>query len=128
VELEVAAPGVEGDHMWSLHAIPPDAAHAPLEGTVHVLASRPPEHRLTIDVIEQGSGRRLGDVELRVGAFRATTGEEGRAQVDVPAGTYDVHAWKIGYDLLSIAADITNHTTLRLELAVAAQAEQPYWM
>ena len=59
---------------------------------------------------------------------QSTTDEEGRAQIDVPAGRYDVHAWKIGYDLLSIAEDITNRTTLRLELAVAAQAEQPYWM
>ena len=128
VELDVTAPDVEGAHTWTVHATAPDEMHAQLEGTVRVLASRPPEHRVTIDLIEQGSGRRLADVELRVGAFRATTDEEGRAQIDVPAGRYDVHAWKIGYDLLSIAEDITNRTTLRLERAVAAQAEQPYWM
>ena len=128
VELEVAAAGVEGDHTWSLHATPPDAAHAPLEGTVRVLASRPPEHRVTIDVIEQGSGRRLGDVELRVGAFRATTNEAGTAHVDVPGGTYDVHAWKPGYDLLSSTASVAGDITLPLEIAATRAAEPPYWM
>jgi hypothetical protein len=128
VELEAAAPDAEGDHTWSMHATPPDAAHAPLEGTVRVLASRPPEHRLTIEVIEQGSGIPLGDVELRVGVFRATTNEAGRAHVDVPGGTYDVHAWKIGYDLLSTTTHVAGDTTMHLEAVVTPEPEQPYWM
>ena len=127
-ELEVAAPEVEGKYTWIVHATAPDAAHEPLEGIVRVLTSRPPEHHVTIDVIEQGSGRRLADVELRFGAFRATTDEWGRAHVDVPGGTYDVHAWKLGYDLLSSTSSVTADMTLQLEVALTRQTEQPYWM
>jgi hypothetical protein len=128
VELDVAAPETEGTHAWSIHATPPDAPHILLDGLVRVFVSKPPEHRLTIDVIEQGSGLSLGDVELRVGAFRATTNEDGRAHVEVPEGTYDVHAWKLGYDLLSSTASVAADTTMQLEVAPTPQTEQPYWM
>jgi hypothetical protein len=128
VEFDVAAPHTEGIHTWSIHASAPDGEHGALESTVHVVASRPPEHRVTFEVSEQGTGIPLADVELRIGAFRATTNDVGRAQVDVPGGTLDVHAWKLGYDLLSSAASVTADTTLRLEVAVTLSPEQPYWM
>jgi hypothetical protein len=128
VEIDVAAPDVEGAHTWTVHGIPIDPAHDALNGSVRVIAAGPPEHRLTIEVIEQGSGVPLGDVELRVGAFRATTNKAGRAHVDVPGGTYDVHAWKLGYDLLSSTASVAADTTMQLEVALTRQTEQPYWM
>jgi hypothetical protein len=46
----------------------------------------------------------------------------------VPAGSYQVAAWKIGYDLLSTTADVDADITIRLEVAAAARPEQPYWM
>jgi hypothetical protein len=128
VELDVAAPRTEGTHTWSIHATAPDGEHAAIESTVRVVASRPTEHRVTFEVSEQGSGIPLADVELRIGAFRATTDDAGRAHIDVPGGTYYVHAWKLGYDALSSAASVTADTTLRLEVAVTQSPEQPYWM
>ena len=35
---------------------------------------------------------------MRVGAFRAATDGAGVATIDVPAGTYEVSAWKAGYE------------------------------
>jgi hypothetical protein len=128
VEIDAATPETEGSHAWVLRATTHDALHPPLESIVRLVAAKPPEHRVTIDVIEQGSGRPLGDVELRVGPFRSTTNEIGRAHVAVPGGTYDVHAWKLGYDLQSTTAQITGDTAIQLEVAVTPTAEQPYWM
>jgi len=128
VEIAIAAPETEGTHAWSIHARSHDPVHPPLESIVRLVTSRPPEHRVTFEVIEQGSGTPLAGVELRLGAFRIATNDAGMVHVEVPPGTYEVCAWKIGYDLLSIGADITHHPTVRIELAAAAQAEQPYWM
>ena len=128
VEIDAVAPDVEGAHAWSVHGIPIDSAHDPLNGIVRVIASRPPEHRLSIEVIEHGTGVPLGDVELRVGAFRATTNEAGRAHVDVPGGAYDVHAWKMGHDLLSTTTHVAGDAAIQLEVVATRQAEQPYWM
>ena len=95
---------------------------------VRFVVSRPPEHRVTLEVIEKGSGVPLAGVDLRVGRFRAATSDAGIALVEVPGGTYEVSAWKIGYDMLSSTAHVAGDTTIHLEVAVAPEPEQPYWM
>jgi hypothetical protein len=128
VELDVAAPETEGTHGLSIHAAPQDSVHPPLESIVCVVASRPPEHRVTFEVIEKGSRDPVGGVELRVGAFRASTDDRGMARIDVPGGTYDMCAWKIGHYLLSTAARVAGDMTIQLEIAVTLLPDQPYWM
>ena len=103
-ELDVAAPESEGDHAWSLHATVPDSLHVPTTSMLRFVAVGPPEHRVTLVVIDKGSSAPLAGVELRVGRFRSATNESGVAHVEVPGGTYDVCAWKIGYDVLSTTA------------------------
>jgi hypothetical protein len=128
VELDVAAPETEGTHALRIHAASQDSVHPPLESIVRLVTSRPPEHRVTFEVIERGRGIPLGGVELRVGAFRAATSDAGLAYVDVPGGTYEVCAWKIGHDLLSTTTHVAGDTTIRLEVVVTPESEQPYWM
>ena len=127
-EIEVAAPRSEGDHSWSLQATAPEPSHSHATSIVRVVASRPPEHRVTLEVIEQGSGVPLTGVELRVGRFRAATNEAGIAHVEVPGGTHEVCAWKIGYNVFSSTAHVAGDTTIHLEVAAAPEPEQPYWM
>ena len=128
VELDVAAPEAEGDHSWDVQASPPEPSHGPAVSRVRVVASRPPEHRVTLDVIDRGSGAPVAGVELRLGTFRAATNDAGTAQVEVPGGTYEVCAWKMGYDLLSRTTRIAGDTTIQLEVAITPEPEQPYWM
>lgn len=142
-ELDVAAPEAEGDHAWSVHTSAPldqargalsdsrkapEPLHGQATSIVRVVAVRAPEHRVTVAVIEKGSGVPLTGVELRLGRFRAATNEAGIARVEVAGGTYEVSAWKIGYDVLSSTAHVAADTTIHLEIAVAPQPEQPYWM
>ena len=128
VELDVAAPDAEGDHWWTLHATAAEPSHEEVTAVVRFVASPPPEHHVTLEVIEKGSGVPLAGVELRLGRFRGATNEAGIAHVEVPGGTYEVCAWKIGYDLLSSTARVAGDTTIQLEVAVAPEPEQPYWM
>ena len=127
-ELDVAAPETEGDHAWRVEASPPEPSHGQAVSSLRVVASRPPEHRVTLEVIEQGSGVPVSGIELRLGGFRAATNDAGIAQVEVPGGSYEVCAWKIGYDLLSRTTRIAGDTTIQLEVAVTPEPEQPYWM
>lgn len=128
VELDVAAPEVEGDHAWSIHATTPEPSHDDITSRVRFVASRRPDQHVRLDVIDKGSRVPVSGVELRLGSFRATTNTAGGASVDVPGGTYEVSAWKIGYELLATTALISDNTTLRLELMLTVEPEQPYWM
>jgi hypothetical protein len=125
-EIEVAAPEAEGEHVWGVEAA--GQAHDPARSMVRFIAVRPPEHRVTLKAIEKGTAVPLAGVELRVGVFRVATNEAGIAQIDVPRGTYEVFAWKIGYDLLSRTAHVAADATIDLEVPVTVEPEQPYWM
>lgn len=127
-ELDVAAPEAQGDHAWSFHTSAPKPPHGHATSIVRFVAVRPPEHRVTVEVIEKDSGVPLTGVELRLGRFRAATNEAGIAHVELPGGTYEVCAWKIGYDMLSTTAHVAADTTIHLEVAVAPEQKQPYWM
>ena len=125
---DVAAPASEGEHAWDIRATVPGASHGHLTTVHRFVASGPPEHRVTLEVIDKGSGAPVAGVELRLGRFRAATDAAGIAHVEVPGGTYDVCAWKIGYDLQSLTAPVAGDTTIRVEVAVAPETERPYWM
>ena len=127
-ELDVATPAGEGDHAWTVEAIPPEPSHDRATTTIHLVASRPPEHHVTLAVVEKGSGVPVAGVELRLGIFRTATNDAGVAHVAVPCGSYDVCAWKIGYDLLSSTTLVSSDMTIHLEVTLTPQAEQPYWM
>ena len=129
-ELAMVAPDSEGEHAWTVEATPVVPSHlAPSHDTVtsiiRFVTVGVPEHRVTVEVTEKGTP--IAGVELRLGRFRATTDDAGLAHVDVPGGTYDVCAWKIGYDMLSTKAAVDADVTLRLEVATAPEPEQPYW-
>jgi len=136
-ELDIAAPSAEGDHAWTIegiavapsHLAPSHLApsHERVVSVVRFAAVRPPEHRVTVEVIEKDAGVPMAGVELRLGPFRATTNKAGVAYLHVPGDTYDLCAWKIGYDMLSTTASIATDTTLRLEVMTAPEPEQPYW-
>jgi hypothetical protein len=125
---DVAAPASEGEHDWDIRATVPGASHGHLATVHRFVASGPPEHRVTLEVIDKGSGAPVGGVELRLGRFRATTDDAGVAHVEVARGSYEVCAWKIGYDLLSTTVIVSSDETTHLEVTPAPETEQPYWM
>jgi hypothetical protein len=128
VELDVAAPNEEGDHSWSIQAIAAGPSHEQVTAVVRFVAVRPPEHHVTLEVIQNDSGVPVAGVEVRLGRFRSATNDAGIAHVEVPGGTYEVCAWKIGYNLLSSTVHVAGDTTVHLQVAMTPEPEQPYWM
>ena len=125
-EVDLVAPEREGDRSLSIHALP-TSPHAEATSVVTIVVSRPPEHRVTVYVADQRTGIPVAGVELRLGRFRTATNDRGIAHVEVPGGSYEVGTWKNGYEMLTRTLDITRDVTLHLELATAAEPEQPYW-
>jgi hypothetical protein len=127
-DLDLVAPQAEGDHSWSVHATTRDPTHEHAISVMRFVTCRPPEHRVTLRVIDKNSGAPLAGVELRLGRFRAATDNAGIAHVEVPGGTYEVGTWKNGYGVLSQTAAIASDTTVHLELTAEPEVERLYWM
>jgi hypothetical protein len=87
-----------------------------------VAVAAPPEHRLTVRVVDQATAAPIADAQVRLGAFRGATGEAGIAEIMMPKGTFDLAVWKPGYESptrpVAIVAD------LAVEIAVAALPEE----
>jgi hypothetical protein len=127
-ELDVAAPETEGDQSWSIHATTAETKHADATSSLRFVAGKPPEHRVTLEVIDKDNGVPIPGVELRLGRFRSATNDEGIAHIEVPGGAYEIGSWKLGYELISRTVHVAGDTTIHLELATAPEPERPYWM
>ena len=134
--IDVTAPDAEGDHIWTVgaaaHTVSDESGtgtpHEPAIFTHRFVVSRAGEHTVTVAVVEKGSGAPVPGVELRMGMFKATTSDAGTALLHVPRGTYDVIAWKMGYELQSQMAHVGADRVVQLELIAASEPEHPYWM
>jgi hypothetical protein len=83
---------------------------------------QPPEHRLIVKVVEKDTAAPIENAQVRLGAYRAATGQAGLAELMMPKGSYDLNVWKSGYEapatVVAIDADVT------VEVAVMALPEE----
>jgi uncharacterized membrane protein len=86
--------------------------------------SDPPEHRLSIKVIDQRTSAPIPDVQVRLGAYRAVTGPEGLAVVEMPEGTYELHIWKIGHQARIRSVQLDKSMLIEVE-ALSVPEEDP---
>jgi len=119
-EVELTAPAEEGLSQWSVRFAAEDLA-LPHDGTAAEFSAaivRPPEHRLTVKVVEQESKAPIEDVQIRLGAFRAATDPSGLAEVMMPRGSYDLHIWKAGYEAPARPIEIKADLAVEIEAVV----------
>jgi carboxypeptidase family protein len=124
VELEVPAPAAPGMHAWSARFAPVDLAleHKDAIYKFDVLVVPPPEHRLTVRVVERDSETPIEDAQVRLGAYRAATDRSGHAEIALPKGSYNLTVWKVGYEAPQTSVEMT--ADLTLEVAVAPVPEE----
>ncbi len=97
--VELTAPSRDGLRTWSIDFEPKgtDLPHVRATTTFSTSVVRPPEHRLTIRVVEKDTSAPIADAHVRLGAYRAATSPLGLAELDMPAGVYELDIWKVGY-------------------------------
>ena len=83
----------------------------------------PTEHVLRVKVVEQASCAPIPDVELRLGAYRGTTGEAGLAQIALPKGCYELHLWKVGFEASARTIEIDGDALVQIEATVVPEED-----
>ena len=119
-EVEVTAPTFDGIASWSVAFAPVgvDVPHNEGSATFTFAVVQPPQHTVAVTVIEKESRQPLEGAVVRVGPHRGSTDECGVANVRVPAGTFDVVAWKVGYLPPSATVDVAADVSVQLEAEI----------
>jgi hypothetical protein len=81
----------------------------------NVMVTPRPEHTLAIQVVTKETAAPIGDAEVRLGAYRATTDRSGEARLPVAKGRYDLRVWKVGYDAPPIPVEVGGDMAIRVE-------------
>jgi hypothetical protein len=128
--VEVTAPAAEGHHCWGVR-FPGTASGPPHPGASSAfgfVTVRPPEHRVSVRVVEKGTGTGLADAHVRLGVHRSSTDETGVTVFDVSSGEHRLFVSKPGYDTPASTVSITGSTYLVVE-AVVIPPDNPdaYW-
>jgi hypothetical protein len=130
-EVEVPAPDREGMFWCTVNFAATDI-ETPHEGSsskFSVAIVRPPEHRLTIEVLEKDTKAPIEDAQVRLGAYGAATDPSGRAEVALPDGSYELTVWKVGYDTPGLTVDVHDDVSVRVEAVIVPPANpDAAWM
>jgi hypothetical protein len=123
-EVELPAPAAPGMQAWSARFAPADLAleHEGATYRFDVVVVPPPEHRLTVRVIERDSATPITDAQVRLGAYRAATDATGCAEIALPKGSYNLTVWKVGYEAPDTSVALNADATV--EVAVQPVPEE----
>ena len=120
--VELEAPGTEGYYPWEAKFPKPDL-ELPHEGTAHTfafVAARPPEHVVTVEVIDRAKKKPLKNALVALyssGApYRNRTDDGGVARVSVPKGEYELSVLMDNYRDFHTTAEVAGDATVRAEL------------
>ena len=125
-DVELVAPANEGLASWSVRfaAAALDLPHDGASSTFSAEVVRPPEHKLTVKVVEKDTANAIDEAVVRLGAFRAETGRSGYAEIRVPKGRYELQVWKAGYDIKPATLELDGDVSIEVE-ALALPEEDP---
>jgi hypothetical protein len=134
-DVELFAPAEAGMHWWSVKFEPTELElpHESASTKFSVAIAPPPEHRLTIKVIEKDTATPIENAQVqlsaRLGAYRAATDGSGLAEVDMPTGVYDLNIWKVGYEAPAKTVELNANASVQVEvLPVPEENPDSAWL
>ena len=125
--VDLQAPTEEGRFDWTLAfsgaevRLPHDGASA----SFGFMTTRPPEHAVSVTVVEENTETPVHDVQVRLGVHRTSTDEAGLARFAVPSGEHTLSVWKAGYDAPKRTVRVTKPEEVRIEMTVLPE-EDPF--
>jgi uncharacterized membrane protein len=124
-DVELLAPAADGMHSWSVKFAAADleTPHDGASSNFSVAIVKPPQHRLTVRVIEKDTAAPIKDVQVRLGAYRAATDPSGRAEIRMPNGTYDLNIWKVGYEAPARTVEVNEDVTVQIEALIVPKED-----
>jgi hypothetical protein len=125
-EVELTAPATEAMNSWCARfaaASEPGLPHAEASAAFTFRTARPPEYRIIVRVTEKDTKAPLENVDVRLGVYRASTDAQGLATLELPAGTYDLDAWKTGYETLPRSVVVAGDETVQVEAVFSPEKD-----
>jgi hypothetical protein len=130
-EVDLLAPASEGICSWSVQfaAAALETPHISTNSAFSFVVVKPPDHKMTVKVVEKDTGNPVENAQVRLGAYRAATDQHGLAEVMLCKGTYDLSVWKVGYDAppQTVAVDDDAMVEVRL-LMVPEENPDAAWL
>lgn len=119
-DVALTAPATDGVASWSVAFAPVgvDVPHNEGSAAFSFAVVKPPQHTVSVTVIGKESREPIEGAYVRIGPHRASTDECGVARVGVPAGTFDLVAWKAGYLPPSATVDVAGDVSVQLEAEI----------
>ena len=115
-EVNLVAPAREGMYTWSVTSAGAESApHEDAVGTFSFLTAGPPDHRLTVTVLDEDTAAPVENVQVRLGVYRASTDVRGCASLELPKGRYDLQLWKVGYETPSKTVELTESVAIQVK-------------
>jgi hypothetical protein len=132
VEVQFTSPAAEGVFSWFAAFAANDVAPAHDEtlAAFSFRTVRRPEHTVTIEVVDAESAVPLEDADVRLGVYRGTTDGRGRACLEVPKGSYELQAWRIGHKAPPQSVTVVSDVVVRVEASVVPEKDpdDELWM
>lgn len=121
-EIKLTAPASEGFYTWEVKFPRPDLelAHEGTRTTFSFGTARPPDHTLTIEVVERKTNKSLDNAQVFLQStgtpYRGSTDEAGVAKFNIPKGKYEVSIVKSNhqefYSTVDVDADVAIHAEM----------------
>jgi hypothetical protein len=133
-EVPLVAPTTVGTSAWTacFAEAPSALAHSEASAEFGFLTAVPPDHQLTVSVANMHTRTPLEGADVRCGSYRAVTDARGLAMLALPAGTYELNAWKVGYDDTPVrVVQLTSDLVIHLETQPTPKRdsdEERVWM
>ena len=128
-EVDFTAPSTEGRFDWevALTASGLELPHTTASSHFSFITVPPPEHRVTVRVVEKTTAVPIEEADVRLGMYRGRTGEAGLANVELPKGSYEVVVYKLGYQAPPRAVEVTSDVSIQIEIEHDPEPAQEYW-
>jgi hypothetical protein len=128
--VDVMSPAHAGTCAWVAVLAPVhlEAPHATVSLPFNLLTVPPPQHSVTVEVIENDAGSPVEDVEVRFSMYRASTDKMGLAKVALPDGVFELTIWKLGYHPVSKSIDVGSDFSIQLKIEALPEEVNEYWM
>lgn len=120
-EIPFQAPGQEGYYSWKaqFRGLTKAVLHQESVITFGFQALRPPEYRLSIEVVDRETKVPIGDAFVAANTFRTYTDAQGQAILEITGGAYEIYVWRDGYLAWETTLEISADTEIQAKLSVA---------
>ncbi len=128
-EVELTAPHVAGPHSWTVKfSAALNLPHDDATFSFSLIADRPPEHTVTVQVVDEQTGTPIEDAQLRLGAYRRATDATGLARFSVPKGQHELFFWRAGCEAPTRTIDVKGDAEIQIAAKVVPEANPDlYW-